>query len=146
MADQIRIKVKRDVCSGCLSCMTTCSMFNESYASLTGSRIQVELNPFGDLHKIIICKQCKNPKCAEACPEDAISRHPDGYMVVDYALCTACKLCIEACPFDAMLWNPIDEKVIKCELCGGEPQCVEACPTGTLTIQLVPVKKTAEPA
>jgi len=141
MSDQIRIKVQPDVCSGCLSCMTTCSMTNESYASLTGSRVQVELSPFGGKHKITICKQCKKPFCAEACPVDAISRHSDGTMRVDYELCIECQACIDACPFGAMRWNPISEKVIKCEQCHGTPQCVEACPTGALTIQVVPAKQ-----
>mgnify|MGYP005859928775 CR=1 FL=1 len=145
MTERILIKVREDLCSGCLSCMTTCSMVNELYASLSGSRVQVELSPFEGEHKIVICKQCTKAFCAEACPENAISRHPDGYLVVDYELCTACKACIEACPFDAMFWNPISEKVIKCEMCGGNPQCVEACPTGTLTVQRIPVKR-KEPA
>ena len=144
MSEQIRIRVKTDLCSGCLSCMTTCSMTNESYASLTGSRVQIELSPFGGEHRITICKQCKKAFCAEACPVGAISRHDDGYMVVDYDLCTACKSCIDACPFHAMFWNPIAEKVIKCEQCHGEPQCVEACPTGALAIQKVPVKQKAK--
>jgi len=140
MSEKIRIKVNRDVCSGCLSCMTTCSMVNEQYASLAGARVQVALNPFGGTHEITICRQCAKPKCAEACPEDAISRNEAGVMIIDYSRCTQCKLCIEACPFHAMFWNPISEKVIKCEQCHGDPQCVQACPTGALTIQLVPVK------
>ena len=141
MTEKIRIKVNRHVCSGCLSCMTTCSMVNELYASPSGSRVQVELSPFGGTHKIAICRQCNKAQCVEACPEGAISHNADGYLVVDYDLCTACQDCIEACPFDAMFWNPISEKVIMCELCGGDPQCVEACATEALTIQVVPVKK-----
>jgi len=145
MADKIRIKVNKNVCSGCLSCVTTCSMANEKYASLAGARVQVELSPFGGMNKITICQQCKKPKCVEACPEDAITLDPEGgYTVIDYSKCTECKLCIEACPFDAMLWNPISEKVMKCELCQGDPQCVQACPTGALTIRvLAPAKEKA---
>jgi len=146
MPDKIRIKTNKNVCSGCLSCMTTCSMYNEHYSSLAGSRVQITLSPFGGTNVITICQQCTKPKCMEACPENAISRHPDGYMVIDYDKCTSCKLCIPACPFHAMFWNPITEVPIKCELChGASPQCVEACPTGALTIQVVPAKKTAEP-
>jgi len=138
---KIRIKVNRNVCSGCLSCMTVCSMVNESYASLSGARVQVELNPFGGTHQITICQQCTKAACVEACPEGAITRHPVGYLVVDYERCTACQACIEACPFGAIFWNPISEKVIKCELCHGDPQCVQACPTGALTVRTGPVKR-----
>ena len=141
MPKRICIKVNRHVCSGCLSCMTTCSMVNESYASLVAARIQVALSPFGGTHKINICRQCAKAACLEACPEGALTRAPDGCLVIDYDRCTGCRACIEACPFDAIFWNPISEQVIKCELCHGDPQCVQACPTGALVIQIVPAKK-----
>ena len=142
MPDRIRIKVNRHLCSGCLSCMTTCSMANELYASLTGSRIQVDLSPFRDTHRITLCPQCAKAACMEACPEGAISREPGGgHLLVDYDQCTVCQACVEACPFDAMFWNPISGRVIKCELCQGEPQCVEACGTGALSIRVHPGQK-----
>ena len=119
MPEKIRIKVNRAVCSGCLSCMTTCSMFNEGYASLSAARVQVELSPFEGTNKITICQQCAKPKCMAACPEEAISRNDAGVMVVDYARCISCKLCVDACPFSAMFWNPIDGKVTKCIQCNG---------------------------
>jgi Fe-S-cluster-containing hydrogenase component 2 len=119
--------------------MTTCSMANEQYASLTGSRIRVDLSPFRDTHRITHCPQCIKAACMEACPEGAISRDPEGgHLILDYGLCTGCLACIEACPLDAMFWNPISERVIKCELCGGEPQCVQACATDALTIRVLP--------
>jgi carbon-monoxide dehydrogenase iron sulfur subunit len=136
VGEGIRIRINRHVCSGCLSCMTVCSMVNESYASLSGSRVQVALSPFGGSQEITLCRQCAKPWCAEACPEGAISRHPEGYMTVEYELCSECRACIDACPFHAMFWNPISAKVIKCELCHGDPQCVEACPTGALTVRI----------
>ena len=144
MAKRVRIKVNRHVCSGCLSCMTTCSMVNESYASLSAARVQVSLRPFDGPHEIAVCRQCTKAGCLEACPESAILRDADGCVVVDYDWCTGCRACIEACPFAAMFWNPISERVIKCELCHGDPQCVHACPTGALTIQIVPDKKTGQ--
>lgn len=144
MSQRMYIKVNRNVCSGCLSCMTTCSLANELYASLAGSRVQVELSPFEGNHQIFVCQQCVKAECAEACPENAISRNEAGVWVIDYDLCIGCRLCIEACPFHAMFWNPISEKVMKCEMCHGDPQCVQVCPTGALMIQVVPAKK-AEP-
>ena len=142
MPERIRIKVDRHVCSGCLSCMTTCSMINEGYASLAAARVRVNLSPFEGTHRIIVCQQCVKAACVTACSEQAISRDPDGFLVVDYGRCTGCQACIEACPFEAMFWNPISEQAIKCELCHGEPGCVVACPTGALTIQTVPIRKT----
>ena len=142
MVEKIRIKVDRHICSGCLSCMTTCSMVNESYASLAGSRVQVGLRPFGGTHEIVVCRQCAIAGCQEACPEEAIARDASGCLIVDYDRCTACLACIEGCPFGAMLWNPISERVIKCELCHGDPQCVQACPSGALSIRVVSDRET----
>jgi carbon-monoxide dehydrogenase iron sulfur subunit len=150
MPDRIRIKVNRHVCSGCLSCMTTCSMANELYASLAGARVRVDLSPFGDTHRITLCPQCaatarSEAACLEACREGAIRRDAQGgHLVVDYSLCTGCLDCVEACPLDAMFWNPISKRVIKCELCHGDPQCVQACPTGSLTIRVVAGRKNRE--
>jgi Fe-S-cluster-containing hydrogenase component 2 len=124
--------------------MTVCSMFNERYASLSGARVQVVLSPFEGSQEITMCRQCAKPKCAEACPEAAISRHAEHYMTIDYERCTACRDCIAACPFQAMFWNPISGKVIKCELCHGDPQCVEACPTGALSLRLIPLRNVGE--
>lgn len=136
MSGKISIQVKRNLCSGCLSCTTICSMVNEGYASLTAGRVQVTLSPFGGVHNIIICRQCPQPLCVEACPQEAISRHKDGFIVIDHDRCTGCKSCIEACPVHAIFWNPISDQVIKCELCGGEPACVPICPTGALSIKI----------
>lgn len=141
MSERIRIHSNRPLCSGCLSCTTTCSMVNESYVSLAAARIQVELSPFGGTHRITVCQQCAKAACKEACPEGAITWISGGYLVVDYDRCTGCRACIEVCPFDALFWNPISERVIKCELCHGDPQCIPACPTGALAIHVVSDRK-----
>lgn len=141
MENIIRIRVNKKMCSGCLSCVTTCSMVKEAYSSLSAGRVQVELIPFGSYNEIVICRQCAKHPCLTACPEGAIYRNDDDVVIIDYGLCTDCKVCIEACPFNAMFWNPISEKVIKCDLCGGDPECVKACPTEALTIRIADRKK-----
>ncbi|MBI9043528.1 MAG: 4Fe-4S dicluster domain-containing protein [Anaerolineaceae bacterium] len=140
MSKIIRIKVNKKVCSGCLSCVTTCSMVHEHYASLAAGRVQVELKPFGGFHEINICRQCAKHPCLIACPQGAIYRDEADVVRIDYEKCNNCRVCIDACPFNAMFWNPIEEQVIKCDLCDGNPQCVEACPTGALTIREITPK------
>lgn len=121
--------------------MTVCSMVNESYASLSGARIQVELSPFEGTPKITICRQCAKAACVEVCPTGAIRRDEEDYLLVDYTRCTAstegCRECIDKCPFHAMFWNALSERVMKCELCKGNPQCVKTCAVGALTLQIV---------
>jgi len=133
----IRIKVNSSACSGCLSCVTTCSMAHEQYVSLSAGRVQVTLRPFEIRHRIDICRQCAKHLCLEACPEGAIYRDQQDIVRIDDSRCTRCRLCMDACPFHAIFWNPVSEQVIKCDLCLGQPACVEVCPTGALTLNVL---------
>jgi carbon-monoxide dehydrogenase iron sulfur subunit len=136
MPNKLQIEIDPRACSGCLSCMSVCSLANESYVSPSAARIQVELAPFDGDHRIVLCRQCKKAACITACAEGAIRREAGGWLVVDYERCTGCRACIEACPFEAMFWNPVSQRVIKCEQCHGDPECVQACPTGALTLRI----------
>jgi Fe-S-cluster-containing hydrogenase component 2 len=137
-----RIEVSTTDCSGCLACMTVCSLVNEGYSSLSGARVRVELSPFEGKPEITVCRQCAKAACIEACPAGAIGRVAGFHPVVDYEKCRAradgCRACIEQCPFHAMFWNVVSEKVVKCELCRGDPQCVKACATGALSLKPLP--------
>jgi Fe-S-cluster-containing hydrogenase component 2 len=136
MSNKIQLRVDPKVCSGCLSCMTTCSLANESYVSLAAARVQITLKPFAAINEIGICRQCGKAPCAVACKPGAIRQAPDGYWIIDAELCDGCQECIPACPFNAIFWNPLSAEVIKCELCLGDPQCVQACPTGALVLRV----------
>ena len=128
----MRIKVNSKFCSGCLSCVTYCSMTHEQYVSLAAARLHVELSLFSGKHRILICRQCSNAPCIEACAMGAMRRGRDGTVLIDYQTCNGCRECISACPLEAIFYNPIAGQVIKCDLCGGEPQCIFACPTEAL--------------
>jgi len=140
MSQTVRILTKNSLCSGCLSCMSTCSLTNERYSSLSSARIQVDLDVFEGNNVISICRQCKDPDCVKACPVNAIYQDTDLQIWrVDYDLCIGCRDCVAACRFSSMFFDPIGDRVIKCELCGGsgEPACVEACPTGALKLRVI---------
>jgi carbon-monoxide dehydrogenase iron sulfur subunit len=79
---------------------------------------------------------CKNPKCVEACEDDAIEKLDDGYVEFYEDKCTGCWKCIDACPFDAVSKNEADDVAVRCDLCldADEPSCVGACHTHALIL------------
>jgi len=140
MSKMVRIITKNALCSGCLSCISTCSLRNEGYSSPASSRIQVELDILGGDNQITICRQCKDPDCVAACPTGSIYQDADLQIWrVNYDTCIGCRECVNACRFSAMFFDPNGDKVIKCEICGasGEPSCVSVCPTGALTLRVI---------
>lgn len=155
-------------CQGCTSCMLACTLVHEGVQNPSLARIQIIQNPFEsfpDDLTIAQCRQCVEPACVEACPENAIMAPASfGHVrVVDKARCIGCGECQTACPFTPgrpvvspdKLFN--DEiKADKCDLCsqapyhwdkaGGGPTgkmaCVEVCPVGAITFtDKIPVQE-----
>jgi len=146
-------------CQGCMSCMLACSLVNEGVENLSLSRIQVIQNSFDKWpHDLTIeeCRQCVDPACVTACPEDALTvdaRFGNVRRVVYVEKCIGCGACVEACPYipnrpfvvpDEKYGH--DLKARKCELCANAPYhwdplgggpwgkkaCVEVCPVGAI--------------
>lgn len=134
-------------CSGCISCMLTCSMVHEGEAAPSHSRIQVVqsgFKPYPNDIALNICRQCVNPLCVKACPTGAL--HADAAngnaRVIDESICDGCRDCISACPYvpSRVVWNDKKGVALKCDLCldtpywdqtggpDGKQACVEICP------------------
>jgi len=108
----------------------------------------------------VLCMQCENPPCVEACAvENATYKRDDGIVVIDKEKCIGCKACIAACPYgsryycengegyfgadlneyEAVMYPTMPQGTVdKCTFCveridagGNDPQaCVTACPAG----------------
>lgn len=124
-------------CIGCLECVRTCSkiFFKQEKASLAFLQVR-EKKGVGNQSGIqglitrpVTCIQCG--RCADACPQKAISRNQFGVCVVDLKMCNNCGKCREACPFGLMVEDPVMHVSKKCIACG---QCAKACPMGVLEI------------
>ena len=116
------VVIDHQLCWGCRTCEVACKQENRSAEGVKlisvredGPRQIDEQSEF--VFKVNLCRHCDEPPCADACPEEAISKRDDGLVIMDYDLCTGCQACIPECPYDAIAFD--DEKDIaqKCNLC-----------------------------
>jgi len=125
------INVDEEKCVGCRICEIVCSLKKEEKINPSRSRIRVE-SVHSHIDLPVLCRQCRDAPCVEACNFDAIYRNEDNTIIIHSENCTGCRACVEACPFAAIFLNPDTDIAVTCDLCGGEPVCVKYCPTGAL--------------
>jgi protein NrfC len=140
-------------CSGCLSCMLTCSLVHDGEASTSRSRIQISRNvfsPYPQDIQIFVCRQCPEPMCVKNCPTGAchIDAKSGNVRMIDAGKCNGCKTCMNVCPHipHRTIFNVAAKKSAKCDLCADAPYfskkggplgnqaCVTSCPAGALKL------------
>jgi carbon-monoxide dehydrogenase iron sulfur subunit len=120
------LHVDRHKCTGCRVCEYVCSMEADGTSNPTRSRIRVErLGPLQ--RKVLVCLQCRNPRCIAACPRSAIVWEDEQVRVRD-ELCDRCGVCVEVC---GRLFLPPDGPVLMCDQCNA---CPGLCPEGALVV------------
>jgi len=135
-----RIIVDETKCAGCRACETFCSYNHENVVNPKLSRITI-VNPgvLEEKPKAIVCRQCENPKCAEACPVDALEFNNEKQMVsFDEEKCIKCGACARACPYGAIVIHFEKGIPLKCDLCGGDPTCLKHCTAGAIKFEEIP--------
>ncbi len=97
--------------------------------------IKVIYDSKGNIAVPIMCQQCEEPPCEEACRIKAIRPDPGtGILTVNEEKCIGCNICIIACPLGGFTLDPATKKPIMCDLCDGDPQCVKVCSLGALKL------------
>ena len=96
---------------------------------------------------LLLCNQCDDPPCAQACPVQATYQRPDGITICDQHRCIGCRYCLIACPYNARFFYYKEDEdwpnknqtrsthgvTHSCNFCvhrldrNGKPACVEAC-------------------
>ncbi|MDB4789365.1 4Fe-4S dicluster domain-containing protein [Verrucomicrobiales bacterium] len=127
-------------CTGCHSCSVSCKTEHE--VPLGDFRMRVRYLERPDKATLsflpLVCMQCQDAPCLNACPTEAIGRLEDGRVVIDDEKCCGNKACVSACPYGAIFINDESNKAEKCDFCthrtelGLEPACVSSCPTDAI--------------
>lgn len=127
-------------CIGCHACSVACKAeFDVPLGVFRDTVIYVEdgVHPDVTRHFIpVLCNHCEDAPCLDACPTDAITRLPDGQVVIEEGDCNLNRFCMGACPYGAIYEDPDRGVAQKCTFCthrtdvGLQPACVDACPTG----------------
>lgn len=127
------LMIDYELCVGCRTCETACSIQHEGVINPALSRIGVIKWEMAGKGVPVTCAHCESAPCETICPVGAISRDESlGRVLVDYDRCIGCRMCALACPFGAMGFDGVGKRVIKCDLCDGDPLCVKFCMYGAL--------------
>ncbi|MDP2644465.1 MAG: 4Fe-4S dicluster domain-containing protein [Desulfobacterales bacterium] len=150
MADTIR-------CIGCKRCMSACKRWNnlkvERDELITDRETDLTSNNWVVVNLLIddknrsrkhymhlACQHCIEPACAGVCPVKAITKLPEGPVVINENKCIGCRYCFQACPYKVPRFSFEKRVTRKCTLCYDripllnymKPACVAACPVGAL--------------
>ena len=121
-------------CTGCRNCELACSVERTKSFNPRRSRIQILKDEVRNLVVPMVCLQCEDPLCEQACPNGAISYNEKGTLIVDSEVCIGCMNCVTACIYGGIEIDPKTLKAIKCDLCGGNPACIMACEYGAISL------------
>ena len=131
-------------CSGCNSCALTCSLVHEHLFSPERSRIRIERDAEHAVCTPMVCIQCNDAPCIDACPVQALSRSPTtAAIIVREEGCTGCERCVEACPHGGIGFDRDRGLPMICDLCDGNPECVGFCQF-TMALQYVAPEEISE--
>ena len=129
-----RVILDMDRCVGCRSCSAACFYGHRGMPNVAYGVIEEGTLP-------IICRQCREPVCVDACPVEALRREDSGIVRRSRMLCIGCGSCVYACPFGVIHPDLKQHQVAKCDLCeervlaGDAPRCVAACTSGALRFE-----------
>jgi anaerobic carbon-monoxide dehydrogenase iron sulfur subunit len=120
-------------CTGCGLCQIACAITKKQQCEPSLARIKIWREETQGLFIPMVCQQCENSPCADACLMNIIIKNPvTGVTIRNLDACIACRACQVACPFEASHYDYLQEAVVNCDLCDGSPECVQYCPTGAL--------------
>lgn len=107
-----------DKCIGCMECMFACS---RRFGEIGFNRSSIRIRSAGGIERgftIVVCRACKDPPCAKACPTGALKLREGGGVLLDKDKCIGCELCAKICIVGAVFWDSGHSKPEICIHCG----------------------------
>lgn len=136
-----RIKIDREKCIGCLTCVTACIVAHESTDARNRVVIDSETKPAP-----IFCRHCGQPECSYTCMTGAMRKNAStGFVEYDAKHCASCYMCVMACSYGVLKSDRIlGQEIMKCNMCVHRskdgsplPMCVEKCPMDAIELERV---------
>ena len=153
--EKMHLVIDLEKCVGCFNCMVACKdeHVGNSWLPYTDEQqkhdqkwINPEKHergkaPFTEMFFVTKpCQHCGNAPCAIEAP-DAVTRRPDGVVMLNTEKAKGNKELINACPYGMISWNEERQTAQKCTMCAHllddgwqEPRCVQACPLRALSL------------
>jgi len=142
--------VDTSACLACNACTVECKRENGVVVGkdIFWTRIQThEVGQYPTVRQYPLkraCNHCTEAACLSVCPTGALSRHEEGFVVLNQDKCNGCGYCTQACPFGIPQLDVMDQlsgkaKANKCSFCvertsnGGQTACAATCPFGAIT-------------
>jgi len=144
------IVVDPNLCTGCETCETLCSLVPDGEFNPINTRIhRVRIEPVFNI--ALACQKCEDAPCIRSCPEKALEKDElSGSILVDDDKCNGCGYCVRACDFGVMTMHITTQKALVCDLCDNmkeefidpevgkkEPQCIAVCPKEAISLKNV---------
>jgi CRP-like cAMP-binding protein/thioredoxin reductase/Fe-S-cluster-containing hydrogenase component 2 len=147
-ADNVLL-IDSDLCVACDNCEKACAATHNGFSRLDRKGGK----SFASIQVPISCRHCENPLCMIDCPPDALTRMPDGEVIIKDS-CIGCGNCVKNCPYGViqLVYDSPESgfsllsmlglkkkgpkgpaKAAKCDMCSqlpSGPACVRSCPTG----------------
>ncbi|MBI4790545.1 MAG: 4Fe-4S binding protein [Chloroflexi bacterium] len=119
------LRIEEYACWGCQTCEVACKQEYNPVEAREGVKY-ITVWPDGPkpvngnlefTWRVTVCQHCEEPDCVPACPTEAITKRPDGIVILDRELCNGCQACLPACPYDAIAFDDASGTAAKCNLC-----------------------------